>query len=89
MRCPFALLFAGVAPASIPTPNSGTFLVAPPWPLSLLVALPAGGLDLDVDIPPDVSLIGVAFYAQAIEADSGASKKLSFTPGLKLVLGGA
>jgi hypothetical protein len=81
------LLFIGFAQASIPTSAGGTILVAPPWILTLL-PLPVGGLDLTATMPINLLLSGFEIDLQCLESDSGASHKLSFTPGLELVLGG-
>ena len=83
-----ALLFGGFAKASIPTSAGGKLLVVPPW-ISIVLPLPAAGMDLDVAISADVALAGLEFDLQAIELDPGASKGLSFTPGLELILGGS
>ena len=64
----------------------GTLLVSPPW-LILPVPLPVGQLDLAGTIPQDWALCGVEIFMQAVEVDAGASKNLSFTPGLELVFG--
>jgi hypothetical protein len=83
-----ALLYGGFAKATIPTSAGGTILVALPWWTSLPLALPAAGLDLDVDVVAEPSLVGLEFDLQAIEVDPGATKHLSFTPGVELILGG-
>ncbi len=83
-----ALLLGGLGKATIPLNGSGSLLVAPPW-IELVLPLPADGLELELDIDPDVTLIGLEFDVQALEVDPGASKKLSFTPGLELILGGS
>lgn len=81
------LLIIGFARASIPSGWGGTFLVAAPWVTSL-VAIPTGGLAVTDTIPLDLSICGAEVDVQCIEADAGASKRISFTPGLSLILGG-
>ena len=80
------LLLLGFAPTSIPTSKGGTLLVATPWIVTPL-PLPVGGLDLTDTIPADLALCGFEVDLQCLEIDSGASRRLSFTPGLSLVLG--
>lgn len=79
------LLMLGVAKASIPTGKGGTLLVAPFQ--SIPLAIPAGGLTLSGPIPSDPALYGFDLYLQALEADAGASKGISFTRGLDLFFG--
>jgi hypothetical protein len=81
------LLFVGFAQASIPTRAGGTILVAAPWILGLL-PLPIGGLDINATMPIDLLLCGFEIDLQCLESDAGASRKISFTPGLSLLLGG-
>ncbi len=83
----YAIFYGSGAKASIPINKGGTLLVAPPW-LVLPVALPAAGLALNIDVPLDVTLMGLEYDVQALELDPGASKGISFTPGLELILGG-
>jgi hypothetical protein len=75
----------GLYKASIPTGKGGTLLVAPF--LTVPLALPVGGLTLSGAIPDDASLYGFDLYLQALEADAGASKGISFTRGLDLYFG--
>jgi hypothetical protein len=75
----------GFAEASIPTGKGGTLLVAPF--LSIPLALPAGGLTFSGQVPNDPALYGFDLYLQALEADAGASKGISFTRGLDLFFG--
>jgi hypothetical protein len=79
------LLMLGFAEASIPTGKGGTLLVAPF--LSIPLALPAGGLTFSGQVPNDPALYGFDLYLQALEADAGASKGISFTRGLDLFFG--
>jgi hypothetical protein len=80
-----AILFVGVNRANIQTSKGGTLLVAPY--LSELLAVPPAGVLWAISFPPDPALIGVQVDLQAIEADPLASKGLSFTAGLELLLG--
>jgi hypothetical protein len=80
-----ALLMIGFQATDQPTAYGGHRLVVPAS--SFLVSLPAAGLALSGPLPCDESLCGLAVYAQALEIDGGASKGVSFTPGLELRLG--
>lgn len=53
----------------------------------LTFPMPAGGLTIPFSIPLDSNLADVAIHLQAVQGDSGASRGISFTPGLTLVLG--
>lgn len=79
------VLLIGTARASIPTSAGGTILVD--FALLQPIALGAGGLSIPATIPRDRTLCGVTLDLQALEADPGAAKKISFTPGLELVIG--
>src|SRR5262249_41182824 len=81
------LLIAGFAQASIPTRAQGAILVSPPWILSAL-SIPIGQLQLPGVVPTDVRYCGLKIDLQMLEQDFGASRKISFTPGLELTLGG-
>jgi len=80
-----AILFVGVSRANLQTSKGGTLLVAPY--LSTLLAVPPSGISWTTSFPPDPALIGVQVDLQAIESDPLASKGLSFTAGLELLLG--
>ncbi len=82
-----ALMIAGFAQASIPTRAQGTILVSPPWIL-IALALPAGQLLFPAIVPTDVRYCGLKVDLQVLEQDFGASRNISFTPGLELTLGG-
>jgi hypothetical protein len=79
------VLFAGLSEASLPTSWDGTLLVLPSWIIP--ISLPSFGFSTFVCVPCDASVCGVEVNMQALEADPGATKGVSFTPGLKLVLG--
>jgi len=79
------LLFVGLAEANIPTNKDGTLLVLPL--LWVPLPIPTAGAALIVTFPADDSLCGLEVDLQVLEVDPGASKDISFTPGLKLILG--
>jgi FG-GAP repeat protein len=79
------MLLIGVKAAAIPTSKGGTLLVDPIFYVP--VSVPSGGLTLTGSIPSDPSLYGFNLHLQALEVDAGASKGVSFTPGLDLYLG--
>src|SRR5262249_35939919 len=78
-------LFAGFRQGKIPTAWDGLLQVGPPWFIYPL-AIPAQGLSLRVELPCDTSLSGLELDMQVLEIDPGASKGISFTKGLKMVL---
>lgn len=78
-------LYLGLQAISVPTRLGGTQLVDP---LSTIVFLVEPfGTTLDGDLPLDDALVGTSFFAQVLELDNGASKGVSFTAGLELLLG--
>ncbi len=79
------LVLIGLAEANVLTPKGGTLLVAPLLWIPLLIH--AAGESLSGSLPNDPALCGVAVHLQALELDAGASKGISFTAGLKLLLG--
>lgn len=81
----FALLLLGFANANVPTGAGGTLLVSPA--LIAPMSVPQSGLTLSAAIPDDPALGFLDVYLQFLEADSGASKGISFTPGLRLRFG--
>jgi hypothetical protein len=82
----WAVLFFGLTPAELPTPWGGTLLLVPTGAITLTV--PFFGLSFEIAVPSDVMLAGVTVYAQAVQGDQWATRGVSFTPGLRLVLGG-
>jgi hypothetical protein len=81
-----AVLFHGYGKVSIPTNKGGTLLADPLF--TVYLSFPSSGpLSFDVDLPDDESLCGLEIDGQILEVDPGASKKLSFTAGLELILG--
>jgi len=80
-----AVLFLGFSAESLLTGKGGTLLVDPF--LTLPLSVPPSGLVLSGTIPDDPALYGFHLYLQALEADAGASKGISFTRGLDLYFG--
>jgi hypothetical protein len=78
-------LFLGLSPSDRPTNYDGHFLVAPSN--ILLLTLPGAGLAIPGTVPCNPVLCGRSIYLQALEVDPGASQGVSFTQGLRLVLG--
>jgi cold shock CspA family protein len=79
------LLIVGFQRTTIPT-NWGSDVLADPL-ITRVVDLPASGASLSHRIPNDHDLCGFTVDLQALEADPGAAKGVSFTQGLELVLG--
>jgi hypothetical protein len=80
------LLFFGFEVASLVTGKGGTLLVAPAFEIPLTI--PSSGLLVPVTIPALPALCGLAVFGQALQVDPGASKGVSFSAGLGLMLGG-
>jgi hypothetical protein len=80
-----ALLLAGLSPAAIPY-KDGTLLVTPDL-LSLFFTLPTAGATFTEDVPDDPALAFLDLYAQVVESDPAASKKVSMSAGLHLRIG--
>jgi Tol biopolymer transport system component len=79
------LLFVGFAQADVATPRGGHLLVDPAFILPISFSI--GGNTFDFDVPNDPSLFDLHLDLQALEADPGAAKGISFSAGLELVLG--
>lgn len=79
------VLFLGLAPADIPSSYGGHLLLLPAT--VVMLTLPADGASLPAFVPCNEALCGLEVYLQAWESDPGASHGVSFTRGLKLVLG--
>ncbi len=79
------LLLVGTSTASIPW-KDGTLLVNADL-ASAYLPIPKLGTFVSEDIPNDPALAFVDLYVQVVEVDPAASRKLSFTPGLRLRLG--
>jgi hypothetical protein len=78
-------VFVGLTPTDQPTIYDGHLLVMPTNILAL--QLPGGGVTLSAPVPCNPALCGLSAFLQALEVDGGASKGISFTPGLQLELG--
>lgn len=78
-------LYLGLQQIAVPTRLDGTQLVDPLATIVFLVE--PFGTTLDGDLPLDDALVGTSFFAQVLELDNGASKGVSFTEGLELLLG--
>ncbi len=78
-------VMAGFDTQSIVSGKGGTLLVQSFLFLPFL--LPPEGALLTFDVPYDEALFGMHAYVQALELDDGASRQVSFTPGLDLGFG--
>ena len=86
LRQPTAgLIFAGIQRADLHSSWGGDLLVAPL--LVLPITFSYGFDQFNGSIPPDFGLLGTTVDLQALEADPGAAKGVSFTAGLELVIG--
>ena len=65
--------------------TGGDLLLLPA--ITSLLALPPTGASLTGNLPDDEAFCGFEVDVQAIEADAGAAKGVSFTPGLQLLIG--
>jgi hypothetical protein len=79
------VLFLGFNQANIHSTLGGDLLLIPT--ITQLIGIPASGLSVTGFLPLDGTLCGLDLYLQVIEADSGATKGVSFTRGLGLDLG--
>ena len=80
-----ALLVIGLQSAQLPTSLGGDLLVLPHW--TVFVAVPPGGLDSAMVVPPEERLASLSVYVQALELDPGAAKGVSFSAGLEVRAG--
>jgi hypothetical protein len=80
-----ALVFVGFQQATLHSSWGGDLLLVPA--ITTLIGLPPSGMALTGDLPSDDALCGLEVDLQAIEGDAGATKGVSFTPGLQLILG--
>jgi hypothetical protein len=79
------LVIVGFSRLNVPTSAGGTLLVAP---FEIVpISIPATGVLLSGSLPNDPALIGVVVDLQVLEFDPGAGHRLSFTPGLELLIG--
>jgi hypothetical protein len=81
-----AILLVGLAAGDIDTQLGGKIGVAPPW-LIVVLTVPAAGASLTATVPCDTEILGLQAYLQALEVDPGAPVGVSFTRGLRLVIG--
>jgi uncharacterized repeat protein (TIGR03803 family) len=78
-------LFAGLSQTSIPI-KGGEILVGDVF-LYLPISISYPSSELDGTLPDDPAVAGTEIDLQVLESDPGAVKKVSFTPGLQLLLG--
>ncbi|HET6164506.1 MAG TPA: hypothetical protein VFG37_12615 [Planctomycetota bacterium] len=79
------ILFLGYQQAQLPTHFGGDLLLLPA--LVVPISFSYGSDSVTASLPDDDVLCGVTVDLQAVEADPGAVKGVSFTAGLELVLG--
>jgi Tol biopolymer transport system component len=79
------LLFAGVQRATLHTNRGGDLLLLPL--LAVPITFSYSGDQFPWSIPADGTLAGLTIDLQAVEADAGAAKGVSFTAGLELAVG--
>jgi hypothetical protein len=79
------LVLVGTQATSLHTGLGGDLLVIPIW--TVVTAVPVGGATLSGPIEDDPHLYGVEIRLQALEADVGATKGVSFTSGLDVFFG--
>jgi hypothetical protein len=79
------LLFAGVQRATLHTNRGGDLLLLPL--LAVPITFSYSGDQFPWSIPADGTLAGLTIDLQAVEADAGAAKGVSFSPGLELAVG--
>lgn len=80
------IVVIGLAPTSIPI-LGGTLLVDPLF-TTVIPLLPGNFNTIRIRTPADPTLSCVPIHAQVVEVDAGAAQGFSFTPGLRIVLGG-
>jgi len=79
------LFLVGYQEAVIPTNRGGDLLLIPA--VITLLNVRWTGITIEGDVPDQTQLCGIEIFLQALEIDPGAAKGVSFTAGLKLVLG--
>jgi len=80
-----ALVLLGFQETDLLTRLEGHILVIP-FRIYLL-PIPAGGLVMPVPLSDDLQFCGLPVYLQTLQFDQGASRRVSFSPGLLLLLG--
>ena len=78
-------LFIGFQRTTLHSSWGGDLLVVPA--LTVPISFLFGGVSFTGGFPDEMNLCGFTVDLQAIEADPGAAKGVSFTPGLELLLG--
>jgi hypothetical protein len=79
------LLFIGLQRCDLPTGFGGNLVVLPL--ITIPITVPAAGMSISGNLPDDPRLAGTTIDLQAVEADAGAIKGVSFSQGLELSLG--
>jgi len=79
------LLLFGYQEAFVPTHWGGVLLLQPVGTIPFYVSWL--GSSIEADLPDEKGLCGLYLFLQVLEIDPGAAKGVSFTPGLKLLLG--
>jgi hypothetical protein len=79
------LLFIGLQRCDLPTGFGGNLVVLPI--VTIPITVPAAGMSFSGNLPDDPRLAGTTIDLQAVEADAGAVKGVSFSQGLELSLG--
>jgi hypothetical protein len=80
-----ALLLIGTSDANTITPAGGTLLVTASYVIPIFLSQKS--TPLTGTLPIDDNLCGTSLYVQALEVDPGASQGISFSAGLRLILG--
>jgi len=79
------LLLVGYQDAVIPTNRGGELLLI--TAVITLLNVRWTGITIEGDVPDQANLCGIEVFLQVLEIDPGAARGVSFTAGLKLVLG--
>jgi hypothetical protein len=79
------LLLIGTSDANTITPAGGTLLVTASYVIPIFLSQKS--TPLTGTLPIDDNLCGTSLYVQALEVDPGASQGISFSAGLRLILG--
>ncbi len=83
----FGVAIVGFTEVAIPTAYGGTLLNSAEV-IVPIATLPAAGVSIPYTIPPTSTFCGTELFVQGVVFDPGATASFSFTPGLKLLLGG-
>jgi len=79
------LFLVGYQEAVIPTNRGGDLLLIPA--VITLLNVRWIGITIEGDVPDQTQLCGIEVFLQVLEIDPGAARGVSFTAGIKLVLG--